>query len=229
MTNNREQDYHTVEEEWLAAYSAGRLSTAKRFILNCQAAINPWLSRRLETIDTVGGVLLETANGETLSDGFMSRIFDKIESIDTKPSNEITAPQVQVTSVILEHWMPAPLAGFLKNEQQPLKWKNMGFGVARIPLLQHGKEKLYLLKSRPGLKMPLHTHHGQEWTLILNGGYHVGNEGYLRGDLHREDESCTHRPLVDDHGEECITLVASEGGVKFTNPVMNLLKPVLGV
>jgi len=229
MMNKGEHVYHTVEEEWLSAYSAGGLSFAKHFVLNCQAAINPKLSPRLETMDTIGGVLLESANGETLSDGFMSRVFDKIENLDVKPIEEIATSQAQDTPNLYERWMPAPLANFLNNEHQPLKWKNMGFGVARMPLFQQGKEKLYLLKARPGIKMPLHTHHGQEWTLILHGGYHVGNEEYIRGDLHREDESCTHRPLVDDHGEECITLVASEGGVKFTNPVMNLLKPVLGV
>ena len=103
----------------------------------------------------------------------------------------------------------------------------MGFGIARIPLMEENGEKLYLLKSRPGMKMPKHSHHGEEWALILQGGYHAEGQGYIRGDLHREDESCTHRPIVDDDGEACITLVASEGGLKFSNPVIGLLKPIL--
>src|SRR5690606_35882118 len=53
--------------------------------------------------------------------------------------------------------------------------------------------------------------------------------GYVRGDLHREDETCLHTPIIDDDKEACITLVAIEGGLKFSNPAMRLLKPVIGI
>lgn len=104
-----------------------------------------------------------------------------------------------------------------------------GFWYGALALMADGRETLYLLKAKPGMKMPKHSHHGEEWALILQGGYHIGAEGYVRGDLHREDGDCTHQPIVDDHGEACITLVASEGGLKFSNPFMNLLKPVLKI
>ena len=228
MTNKSKSIYHTVEDEWLASYCAGGLSAAKRFVLKCQAAINPHLTERLNTLDTVGGVLLESAKGETLSDNFMSRVFAEIETSE-QPESRATNSNNSETQNQFDAWTPQPLVDFLNRANKPLKWKNMGFGVARIPLLQDGPEKLYLLKSRPGLKMPLHSHHGQEWALILQGGYHVNDEGYVRGDVHREDESCTHQPIVDDDGEACITLVASEGGLKFSNPALGLLKPILGL
>ena len=110
-----------------------------------------------------------------------------------------------------------------------MAWKKMGFGVERMPIHNDGGEKLYLLKSRPGLKMPHHSHKGEEWALILQGGYHVGETGFVYGDLHREDETCAHQPVIDDHGQACITLVAAEGGLTFTNPALNLFRPILGV
>ncbi|MEP6343122.1 MAG: cupin domain-containing protein [Maricaulaceae bacterium] len=228
MNTKTDSQYYTVDDDWLASYCAGGLSAAKRFVLNCQVAINPHLSKRVETLETVGGVLLESAKGEPLSDNFMSRIFTQIDTPNA-PLAEATYSNEHSSKSQLDGWVPAPLVDFLKRENTPLKWKNIGFGVARIPLLQEGREKLYLLKSKPGLKMPLHSHYGEEWALILQGGYHVGTEGYTRGDVHREDESCTHRPIIDDHGEPCITLVASEGGVKFSNPTLKLMKPILGI
>ena len=110
-----------------------------------------------------------------------------------------------------------------------IKWKKLGFGVERASLSNDDGEELYLLKARPGLKVPRHTHEGEEWALIMQGGYKVGEESYGPGDLHREDESCTHQPIVDDDGEPCITLVALEGSLKFSNPIMRLLKPVIGI
>ena len=228
MTRNNNSIYHTVEDEWLATYCAGGLSAAKRLVLNCQAAINPHLADRINTFESLGGVMLETAVGEQLSDNFMSRVFAGIESAEqTKP--EALETDKALVEYLPESWVPSPLANFLKTANMSLNWKNMGFGISRIPLLREGREKLYLLKSKPGVKMPVHSHHGEEWALILQGGYHVDGEGYSRGDVHREDENCTHRPIVDDHGEACITLVASEGGLKFSNPVLGLLKPILGI
>ncbi len=219
--------YHTVQDEWLAAYSAGQLSDAKRLLLDCQAAINPKLGSRLNKIDMVGGALLETAKGEAMSDNFMSGVFNKIDRLDAAAQ---TYTKVDKKSKnIAEDWVPAPLNEFLGRAGIPLKWKKMGFGMERLPIYQDGNEKLYLLKSRSGLKMPHHSHYGDEWALILQGGYKVGDQGYVRGDLHAEDESCRHGPVVDDHGEACITLVASIGGLKFTNPALRLLKPILGV
>ena len=48
------------------------------------------------------------------------------------------------------------------------------------------------------------------------------------GDLHREDETCTHQPIVDD-GEECICLVAIEGKPKIKQTLLKALQPLLGV
>lgn len=226
MSSANTSSFHTVEDEWLAAYCAGGLSMAKRLVLNCQAAINPALVGRINTFDGVGGAILESAKGEAVSDGFMDSVFGRLDT----PQTEIalmTEPKQHKTTT--PDWMPGPLADFFQKSNMTAKWKNMGFGMARISLHDEDGEKLYLLKSRPGLKMPHHAHKGEEWALILQGGYHVGEEGFAYGDLHREDETVAHQPIVDNHGEACITLVASEGGLKFTNPALNLFRPLLGV
>ena len=159
----------------------------------------------------------------------MDRLFESI-SIDfscSKRANDGDSKPRPSTSK--RHGTGSPLEDFLARNNITLKWKKLGFGVSRATLANDNGEELYLLKARPGLKIPNHTHQGEEWALILQGGYHVGDTGYGPGDLHREDEHCTHNPIVDDDGEDCITLVALEGELKFSNPLMRMLKPVLGI
>ena len=225
---NPDKKIHTVEAEWLGAYCAGQLSTAKRLVLSCQAAVNPAIARRLDRIDSVGGVLLESASGEALSDSFISNLMGKIDQKGSRKMPIKANEQTRKHSG-LGDWVPGPLSEFLEASKTPSNWTNMGFGMARLPLMQDGNEKLYLLKAKAGMKMPEHSHHGEEWALILQGGYHIGNDSYQYGDVHRENQDCTHSPIIDDHGEACITLVAAEGGVKFTNPVLRLIQPMFGI
>ncbi len=225
MTSYAIAPYKTVDEEWLAAYAAGGLSRAKRLLLACQAAIEPRLAAFLGELDQIGGAFLETAKGENLSDSFMANVMKALDN----PAAAKADAGVPAQKPGNDPWAPAPLFDFLDRAGLPLKWKNAGPGVARAPLTQDGEERLYLLKAKPGLKLPMHTHRGEEWTLILQGGYHVGDQAYVRGDLHQEDASCTHQPIIDNDGEACISLVADEGRLKFTDPIMKILQPIIGI
>lgn len=226
MTNQQHQSFHTVDSEWLAAYSAGALSDAKRLLIGCQIALQPRLAASVERIDQIGGAFVETAKGEDLSDRFERNLAAALDRAESAPG---PAASAATTSRPAEAWMPGPLQDFLDKSEIKLNWRQGGPGVERAPLYEEGGERVYLLKARPGLKMPVHSHAGQEWTLILQGGYHVGGTGYVRGDLHGEDEGCSHQPIIDDHGEACISLVADEGRLKFSNPVFRLLQPLIGI
>lgn len=220
--------FHSVGEEWLASYSAGGLSHAKRLLIACQATLKPELSSRLATLDAVGGALLESARGEAVSGDFFSRVMGKIEAEQDSVALNVNS-EAPPTKIGIPPWSPPPLDGYLKRLGKTPIWKKLGFGLERASLHTNDNEDLYLLKTPPGLKVPEHTHDGEEWALILQGGYHVGETSYAVGDLHREDETCTHAPIVDNEGEACITLVAIEGGLKFSNPMMRLLKPIIGI
>ncbi|WP_428407863.1 cupin domain-containing protein [Hyphococcus sp.] len=219
--------FHTAGEEWLAAYSAGVLSEAKSLLLECQIALQPHLAAQLAQIDCIGGEFLESAKGEPLSADFSARLSDAIARAENNAHSAGVGEADAARGA--EGWAPKPLTAFLTRSEISLKWKKSGPGVSRALLSEVNGERLYLLKSRPGMVMPVHSHKGQEWTLVLQGGYHVGQSAYARGDLHCEDESCKHQPVIDDDGEECISLVADEGRLVFSDPVLRLIQPFLGI
>lgn len=228
MSNQKTNQFHTVDEEWLASYSVGGLSALKRLVISCQAEIQPTLLRRINQLDAVGGAFLETASRAALTDDFTARLMMAIDE-NARSSEESVAIERPLDTDDVEGWMPSEMHKFLERSNLQLKWRNAGPGVMRASLVDDGVERLYFLKAKPGLTLPMHSHHGEEWTLILQGGYHVGTQGYVRGDLHREDETCTHQPIIDDDNEDCISLVVDEGRLRFTDPIMKILQPLLKI
>ncbi len=225
MTSNNVAPLKTLNEEWLASYAAGGLSNAKRLLIACQAAIEPRLAAFLGELDQIGGNFLETAKGENLSDGFLANVMNALDNqVEPKTNTAIPSPKSDMAA-----WVPTPLRNFIDQANLGLKWKNAGPGVQRVPLAEDDGEMLYLLKAKPGLKVPMHSHRGEEWTLLLQGGYHVGDQGFVRGDLHQENENCTHQPIIDDDGEACISLVAVEGRLKFSDPLVKIFQPLIGI
>lgn len=217
----RKSPFHTADAEWLAAYAAGPLSPLKRLLIDCQAALQPAVNAQLEALYCVGGSFLESAKGEPLTGDFSRRLFAALD--------EAPRVQEQEAPATASGWMPDALREFVNEAGLAINWKKSGPGVERASLLDEGGERLYLLRARPGLKLPVHSHKGQEWTLILQGGYHVGDIGYSQGDLHCEDEFCKHQPVIDDDGEACISLVADEGKLVFKDPILKFIQPLIGI
>ena len=227
MRNDKDTQYHTADAEWIAAYSAGALSEAKRLVIDCQAAIEPRLAQSVSQFDHIGGAFIETAKGEALSDDFSERLSAAIEHSELR--REKPVEKLQTGAKTSEEWAPSPLLEYLERSDIKLKWRKSGHGVARAVLAEENGERLYLLRARSGMKLPEHAHSGQEWTLVLQGGYKAGGETFVRGDLHCEDESCQHQPVIDDHGEDCISLVVDEGPLVFKDRLLRLIQPILGI
>lgn len=225
MPHNR--PIRSLNDEWFAAYVAGAASDAKSLVIACQAAMRPEIAGKIADMEMIGGALLENAPGAALSDGFFDRVSANL--VGARPSENDASPTMSASEAEADSWMPAPLRDYLSQKGCVLKWRFAGPGISRAALAEADNgERLYLLRARAGSVLPEHSHQGEEWTLILKGTYHTGEEGYIAGDLHREDERCIHQPIVDQ-GEECICLVAIEGRLKFHQPLLKLLQPFIGV
>ncbi|WP_417451755.1 cupin domain-containing protein, partial [Kordiimonas sp.] len=126
--------------------------------------------------------------------------------------------------------IPSPLARYMGKGLDDLKWRFMGPGMKRVKLRSYDNgERLWLLRARGGTAMPFHDHRGTEFTLVLTGGYTVGQKHYTPGLIEVADANVTdHQPIIDE-GEDCICLVVTDAPIKLHSVIGRLVQPIIGL
>ena len=116
----------------------------------------------------------------------------------------------------IESDVPEPLRKFVGPRLKDVNWRRVAPGIRQypIPLSDHSKASLRLIKVAPGLALPDHGHWGSQITLVLQGAFTDAFGSYGKGDVVEVGEGVEHAPIVAE-GTECICLIASEGPMRF--------------
>ena len=207
-------------------YAAGKLTPARHALIACAIELNPDLAEFAALNTSVAASLLDEVKPVSLSPLFIGKVLETLSfghpydvANDRNPKRIMNAPPVSKGLVNRD---------VIKN----LSWKSLIPGVAVRDVLGNRKtkngERLYLLKVKGGMRMPEHTHQGEEWALILSGGYHVDGKTYKRGDLHFENETNSHAPVTCE-GEDCICLAMTEAPLVMKGWFPKLVQKVVGI
>ena len=88
--------------------------------------------------------------------------------------------------------------------------------------------RVFMLKAKPGAKLPRHRHTGTEWTCVFEGAFshHLGRYG--AGDFDEADETVEHDPAVDNEFG-CVCLVALQGHIELQGFFGRLLQPLIRI
>lgn len=106
-----------------------------------------------------------------------------------------------------------------------IPWRFRLPGLSEHEFKGYGAEHVSLLRARPGVAIPQHTHEGVELTLILTGEMTDGDTVYRAGDVAICTEDDDHHPRITGT-ETCLCLVVMDGGLRFTgrfSRALNLL------
>ena len=207
-------------------YAAGKLTPARHALIACAIELNPDLAEFAALNTSVAASLLDEVKPVSLSPLFIGKVLETLSfghpydvANDHNPKRIMNAPPVSKGLVNRD---------VIKN----MSWKSLIPGVAVRDVLGNRKtkngERLYLLKVKGGMRMPEHTHQGEEWALILSGGYHVDGKTYKRGDLHFENETNSHAPVTCE-GEDCICLAMTEAPLVMKGWFPKLVQKVVGI
>ena len=207
-------------------YAAGKLTPARHALIACAIELNPDLAEFAALNTSVAASLLDEVKPVSLSPLFIGKVLETLSfghpydvANDHNPKRIMNAPPVSKGLVNRD---------VIKN----MSWKSLIPGVAVHDVLGNRKtkngERLYLLKVKAGMRMPEHTHQGEEWALILSGGYHVDGKTYKRGDLHFENETNSHAPVTCE-GEDCICLAMTEAPLVMKGWFPKLVQKVVGI
>ncbi|ODN69010.1 Anti-sigma-E factor ChrR [Methylobrevis pamukkalensis] len=74
--------------------------------------------------------------------------------------------------------------------------------------------------------MPVHTHHGCEVTLVVEGSFSDVRGRFVPGDIDIADDSIDHKPVAGAEAD-CICFAVCDAPVKLTGRFGRLLNPLI--
>ena len=212
---------HHLSDECLLEYAAGSLPEAESLVVASHLAMCSDCREQLEILEDVGAVLLEDGGVENVSNNSYEAVIRKIAApLVEEPSRRIEFDDNTLRLI------PSPLRDYLDGDLSELSWRRSGRGIEEVSLMHQGDTRISLLRIRPGQKVPSHTHSGEEYTLILDGGYTDGNSHFGQGDISHLDGTVDHAPVAD-LGKPCLCLSVRTGPPRLTGVMGRILNPFI--
>ena len=208
---------HPASEELLLDYATGALGPAGSLLVATHCAMVPGSRRAVGMLEAVGGSLLDAIDPVAVANDGFERL---MASLGEDPAPTRTAdPAIRRA----DSPVPGPLRALIGDSYDGLAWRSIGGDVAVHDLpIDDPARRAFLIKVPARRMIPMHTHGGQEWVLVLQGGLSDEFGHFGPGDVEIADASVTHQPIADA-GIDCICLAVTDAPVKLTGPVGRVL------
>ena len=103
-----------------------------------------------------------------------------------------------------------PVSGFF-GDLNKLNWKQVYKGFKEFTASIDDKDELKLIKMDPGVSVPIHSHGGKEYILVLEGSFCDEYGEYFKGDIQINDQKIKHTPIAsNDTGCICLSITEKE-------------------
>lgn len=218
-----------VQEDLLVDYASGALPKPVSLLVASHLTFCEACREDVGGYETIGGLLLEEINPIAMAADALEQALDGLVDDDVETS---VAPKPKQESRLIKGRsrhvdIPAPLVDVMGGDVDTVSWSRRAKGVEEATLTpDDGEYSASLLRIQPGVSIPNHTHSGEEYTLVLAGGFSDVHGHYGAGDVCRADADMSHAPVADA-AEPCLCLVVADGPVKLTGLVGRMLNPFL--
>ena len=109
-----------------------------------------------------------------------------------------------------KHSVKDPITG-LFGDLNKLNWKQVYKGFREFTASIEDKDELKLIKMDPGVSVPLHSHGGKEYILVLEGSFQDEYGKYSKGDIQINDQKIKHTPIASrDTGCVCLSITEKD-------------------
>lgn len=198
---------HHIPAELLLDYAAGNLAESWSLVVACHLTFCPHCRSELAAIEQLGGSLLERSAAQPMRPSAFEAVAAQLGPQDPVEDQARPAGDGRI---------PAPLRDYLAGGGNRIAWRWGGTGLqtCALPVPKARGGMATLLRVAPGAGLPLHTHGGDEMTLVLSGGYTDEQGTFRRGDVEFADGSIEHRPVAMA-GEPCICLAVTDAPLWF--------------
>ena len=147
---------------------------------------------------------------------FENLLGDDLENVtEVKPSNlrytdcikNDSSYKIRETSIV------SPISKLVGPLDQ-INWKQVYKGFKEYIPKTSDTDELKLIKMEPGTSVPLHSHNGKEFILVLEGSFCDEYGNYNVGDIQINDQKVKHTPIACNKNG-CICLTITEKDVIF--------------
>ena len=194
----------TQKNELIFGYSSGSLGEAKNLFTSMYLYLNSVASKKALIFDNILAQNLDDLEGVKLN---------KLKFSDCIKNNKQESKEVK--SYI------NPLSNFV-GDLSNVNWKSVykGFNEFNIPV--NDNDSVKLIKMDPGTSVPLHSHNGKEYILVLDGSFCDEYGEYNKGDMQINDQMIKHNPVACKKNG-CVCLSITENDVIFFGKFGSLL------
>ncbi len=185
-----------VKNQLIFDFASGSLGPSKSIFASTYLYLNSKASDLNRTFESLlGDSLLENEDAPVSKLKYTDCLKDKSDNInsfvkDSSPISKIVGPL---------------------NE---IKWKQIYKGFSEYNPNIEDNDELKLIKMDPGASVPLHSHGGKEYILVLSGSFCDEYGNYTKGDIQINDQMIKHTPIASKE-EGCICLSITEKDVIF--------------
>lgn len=217
---------HHPSEDLIFDYATGAMGEGPALVVASHVAMCALCQEQVAVLEAVGGALLDDIACAPVSEGLLDAT---LAMLDDPEASRVSADAAGIAG---HDALPEPLLPYISRGLADLAWRKVGGIIAaveeaRLPVI--GKSiKVALMRLKAGSLMPMHSHRGNEYTLVLAGGFSDGDKQFGPGDFVARDPSHTHQPVVDDDGE-CLCLVVLDAPLRLSGAMGRIVNPFLRI
>ena len=211
---------HHPQDDLLIAHASGNQHPSVDLLVSVHEALCAQCRSAGIDLRTIGATMLEDESAlpsMAMSSGARERALSAIASSPAEePSRTLSIPAGATSSEALADAPGGAARATVEfvlglrdhPEKADWRWRAPGVKEVRLPLAWNGIP-VTVARLHRGLRIPKHTHHGRELTLILSGGFRDAIGEYRAGDVADYDSSISHKQYVDTD-EDCLCLVVNQ-------------------
>lgn len=207
------------------SFSAGQMPNALGIIVACHLEKCMHCKKRAAFYDRLGGEILMTTEDATVSSSLLEQTLLMLDS-KNDATETLKSERIKQDLPVIQG-LPRPLRRFVPADYAKLPWSGMTSSLKEFVLPFSGDgytAKFYKISA--GKELPVHTHRGNEYTLVLDGSFSDTAGDYHQGDFVLADTQTIHQPKAANDGD-CICFAVTDAPLKMTGFFGRMLNPFM--
>lgn len=216
--------HHHPATDLLTAFSAGSIPLSHGLCVSAHLEHCDECQANMQRLNSMGAQIFEELQSAPVNEDLKSNVFARLsDELDDTDSNPVAGINANADTA----GVPRCLQQFIPRDYDSLDWSYVSPSIRTAKLCTDSNgAKVEMLRIKPGGKAALHTHTGDEYTVILKGSFSDESGIYRAGDFVVRGRHDKHCPTATKD-EECICLTVTDAPIEFTGFFTRWLNPLI--